>query len=488
MPYLVIRNGASRESCVEIRGDRATLGRDRNCTIQILDHGVSRVHAELLAIGDLYILRDLSSTNGTYVRRQRIQEEVLRDGDDILIGTTRIFFLTQLRQDLTSNGEAPPVEVPEFSDLNIPPGQEPLETEKNRFDRLSSDLDRIFAEAGNEAVPRSVEAITHALDSELGCVARLDEEAPRPLIEHLVARDPSTAGARVSTSVLRHALRVRRPVLCSDAIGDERFTYSETILLRRIRSLIAVPVVWGRCRRSVLYFTAPEGRSFNEDDLELAVLGILKLSLRLEEGTERVGSGIGRREGIERLLQWLATFHPDAHSHVARVADYCQAIAMHLGLDGRQVIQARQAGLLHDIGKLCEHRMYKESLPPLEDHDRRDVRHVKAGEKIISLLERESPLLPGVRFHHEYWDGSGFPYGAVGEEIPVVARIVTAADLFDRLTGGPPGSVPRAKLKQSLRDFESHAEVHLDPRVGRAVISCHKKFTLYKVPEIPIEA
>jgi len=149
--------------------------------------------------------------------------------------------------------------------------------------------------------------------------------------------------------------------------------------------------------------------------------------------------GLGGAWGVIDLVQAL-TAALDAKSsytrgHSDRVAELSWSIAHELGLGDRESESARIAGHLHDIGKIGIPDSIISKPGPLSAEEFAAIqRHPVIG---AALIEQVAPLrvyVPSVRSHHERWDGSGYPDGLVGEEIPLEARIICIADSFDAMT------------------------------------------------------
>ena len=126
---------------------------------------------------------------------------------------------------------------------------------------------------------------------------------------------------------------------------------------------------------------------------------------------------------------------PYMRGHSARVADLAATIAHQLGLPDEQVEHVRVAGRLHDIGKIGtrESVLNKEgALTPEEfEHVKQ---HVVIGSQILAPLSHLGDIMPAVRAHHERWDGTGYPDGLRGEAIPIGARVLAAAEVYDALS------------------------------------------------------
>ncbi|MGC4042732.1 MAG: HD domain-containing protein [Armatimonas sp.] len=123
------------------------------------------------------------------------------------------------------------------------------------------------------------------------------------------------------------------------------------------------------------------------------------------------------------------------HQHILRVQRYSLAIARELGIDGDELLGLETGALLHDIGKLGvpEYILLKPGkLTP--DEFAQIKKHPEIGAAILDPVPFPWPVLPVVKYHHEKWDGTGYPEGLAGEEIPLTARILAVADVYDALT------------------------------------------------------
>ncbi len=180
--------------------------------------------------------------------------------------------------------------------------------------------------------------------------------------------------------------------------------------------------------------------------LVLPLLLVLHLTLRSSIG--RVEDAREHLEHLDRL--YLSTVETLAmaidakddvtHSHVRRVQAYALGLARALGVNDEETLKAIEAAaLLHDTGKLAvpEHILNKPGkLSELEFEQMK--RHVDVGADILSLVDFPYPVVPIVRCHHENWDGSGYPRGVRGDDIPIGARILSVVDCYDALTSDRP--------------------------------------------------
>ncbi len=159
---------------------------------------------------------------------------------------------------------------------------------------------------------------------------------------------------------------------------------------------------------------------------------------------------------VETLAMAIDAKDDVTHSHVVRVQAYTLGLARALGITDELELKAIEAAaLLHDTGKLAvpEHILNKPG--KLTDAEFEKMkRHVDVGADILSLVQFPYPVVPIVQCHHECWDGTGYPRGVAGENIPIGARILSVVDCFDAITSDRPyrGRMTEAAALQILRD------------------------------------
>jgi diguanylate cyclase (GGDEF)-like protein/putative nucleotidyltransferase with HDIG domain len=137
---------------------------------------------------------------------------------------------------------------------------------------------------------------------------------------------------------------------------------------------------------------------------------------------------------IEALALAIEAKDQTTHDHLERVRVYAVELAQKLNLSAKEIEALRAAALLHDIGKLAvpEHIISKPGRLTPEEFEKMKI-HPIVGAEILERVHFPYPVVPIVRAHHERWDGSGYPDGLKGEEIPIGARILSAVDCLDAL-------------------------------------------------------
>lgn len=177
------------------------------------------------------------------------------------------------------------------------------------------------------------------------------------------------------------------------------------------------------------------------DDLFSDVVPTWQQALRTlrEKSNEKTEEARNHYETLKDLMRMIAKAVDERtaylRGHSERVAAYAAAIAWKLGLDEHQVERVRLAALLHDIGCLGVEDYLVMKTTPLTPEEFEIVKaHTVKGAAILRPITMLQDLVPGVELHHESLDGMGYPYGLKGEQIPMMARIVSVADSFDAMT------------------------------------------------------
>jgi len=156
--------------------------------------------------------------------------------------------------------------------------------------------------------------------------------------------------------------------------------------------------------------------------------------------------------------------------HASQVARLSQLVGVELGLNLEEIEPLVLGALLHDIGKIAVSDAILEKPAPLTEQEWAAIkRHSDVGARMIEPLEVLSGAVPVVRHHHERYDGTGYPDGLEGEEIPLAARIVAAVDAFDVMLRGRPHQQRRTQA-EALEELSREAGHQFDTQVVEALI------------------
>lgn len=161
---------------------------------------------------------------------------------------------------------------------------------------------------------------------------------------------------------------------------------------------------------------------------------------------------------------------PFLRGHSERVAEYAVAIAEELGLDNQTIDRVNLAAMVHDLGMIGmgEPLLKKSRLLAVKEFEILRAHPVR-GAAILRSIESMHDLIPAVELHHEALDGSGYPYGLKGEEIPLLARILAVADTFDSMTCADPYQ-PAMEANEAIELLEQMSGTRFDPMVVDAFV------------------
>ncbi|MGB9793217.1 MAG: HD domain-containing phosphohydrolase, partial [Thermacetogeniaceae bacterium] len=180
---------------------------------------------------------------------------------------------------------------------------------------------------------------------------------------------------------------------------------------------------------------------------------------------------------ISALKATLAEKNTETEAHCARLRDYCLELGKALKLSSKDLGELSLLALLHDIGKIGIREEIIQKPGPLTLEEWGEMRkHPEIGYRIAQNTPELSAVAEYILYHHERWDGQGYPRGLKGEEIPLLSRILAIADAFDAMTNDRPY---RKALgwEQACAEIEANAGSQFDPELAKLFVElCRKKF------------
>ncbi|HVF45794.1 MAG TPA: HD domain-containing phosphohydrolase [Pyrinomonadaceae bacterium] len=189
------------------------------------------------------------------------------------------------------------------------------------------------------------------------------------------------------------------------------------------------------------------------------------MDIEFAEGDRAAG------ESFKRLAKTADEFEAYANPHASRIARIADALAARFRLSRADRTSIVFAALLHDVGEMTMKRDYIGRAGPLNGAERADLqRHPVIGEQEAARAGADRAVQLLVRWHQEWWDGSGYPDALRGEQIPLGARILRAADAYAALTDARPFR-PAGTETEARKHLTLWAGLEFDPRVVRALLS-----------------
>lgn len=220
-------------------------------------------------------------------------------------------------------------------------------------------------------------------------------------------------------------------------------------------SHIRVPLMVKNTAAGVLTVGAKRKAAFTPEDLSLVEKLASQVSISLENsrlvlGLEELFIGV-----VRTLSEAIDAKSPWTRGHSDRVTAYALEIGRTMGLGEDELKRLELAGLLHDVGKLGTYEAILDKPGALTDEELKLMRkHPEKGLDILGHIKQMGDILPVILHHHEHFDGSGYPRGLRGSEIPLMARILTVADTVDAMGADRPyrkGKSPEAIVAELKR-------------------------------------
>ena len=211
------------------------------------------------------------------------------------------------------------------------------------------------------------------------------------------------------------------------------------------------------------------GTAFGLVVLLLAVVGNLAYEIhsrRLEQQTKQICEASRMHLAtVEALATAIDARDQVGVGHVRRTQIYALGIGNLLGLGDGEINALRTGALLHDIGKLAvpDHILNKPGRLTSAEMEKTKI-HASVGASILEKVGFPYPVVPTVKYHHEFWDGSGYPDGLSGPSIPLTARILAVADAYDTLRGARPYR-PAVSREDACNFLRSRVGTQFDPKI-----------------------
>ena len=333
---------------------------------------------------------------------------------------------------------------------------------------LNSTLDQ------NVVRKMAMEAITRLMNAEVGSLLLVDDENKELYFEvalgdkgERVKEIRLKIGEGIAGWVAEHG----KSLLLQDVRKDPRFYKSADQKTEFVtRDMVCVPV---KVKDKVIGVLQAINRAegvFTEDDVELFQLFSNQVAIALDNA--RLYEEI--RETFfataEALAEAIEKRDPYTGGHTKRVVNYCLVAAKYLNLTPEELEILKLSAILHDVGKIgVEDRILRKP-GNLDDEEAKIMKmHPLLGAEIMRHIRQLKDLIPGMLHHHERPDGKGYPEGLKGMDIPIVARIISAADTYDAMTTNRPYRKGLSR-QTAIDEIKKEAGTQFDKEVAEAFV------------------
>ena len=288
---------------------------------------------------------------------------------------------------------------------------------------------------------------------------------------------------KVSRTVVRKVVKTGEPILTTNAQEDPRFGSQESIIAFHLRSILCAPLKLKDRLIGVLYVdNRVHAGVFQESDLRLITAFADQAAVAIDNANlienlretnfhleaANIELGIAYEATLRGWVRALDYRDKETEGHTQRVTVLTQRLAQHMGVERDMLEHITRGALLHDIGKMAISDEILRKKGPLTAEERAIMeKHPVYAYEMLSPIEFLRPAIDIPYCHHEKWDGTGYPRGLKGKEIPFAARIFPIVDVWDALTSDRPyrKALPHAEVRQRI---QADSGKHFDPRVVKS--------------------
>lgn len=344
---------------------------------------------------------------------------------------------------------------------------------------LNSTLDE------KEVRRRAMEAATRLMNAEVGSLLLIDEKTRELFFEvALGERGEQVKEIRLAMGegIAGWVAETGQPLIVNDVQKDPRFSRkADDKSAFATRNMICVPV---KIRDKVIgvlqAINKLNGQPFTQWDLEEFGSLAAQVAIAIENANlykELKEAFLGTAEALGDAIE-----AKDAYTagHTRRVLSYSMLMGRHLDITTAELENLKLAAALHDIGKIgVEDQILRKPGKLDEAEKRRMEEHTVIGPKIVENIKQMHPVIPGIRHHHEEYDGTGYPQQLKGKQIPLIARIIAVADCFDAMTTDRPyrKGLP---IQTALDELQKMAGTQFDEKVVEAFIRAYQAGELHE--------
>ncbi len=296
-----------------------------------------------------------------------------------------------------------------------------------------------------------------------------------PRVEYIRSKSGSKEVC-FSTTIVRRAFEKGEAIITRNALNDSRFDSGVSIIAQNISSAMCAPLTHQDDRLGVLYVDNHGIRdAFTDSDLELlaALAGSAASAIKNAQYLRMVEQSC--QDTLVVLANAIELRDQYTVGHTRRVTSFAVEIARELGWDAARLVEVKMGGVLHDVGKIAVDNAILGKPGPLtgEETSRMKV-HPGQGANLVRDVSFLKPVIPYCLYHHERWDGTGYPFGLKADAIPIEGRLVAVADAFDAMTSDRPYRKAVA-FEAALQALAEGRGTQFDPAIVDALLACYGK-------------
>ena len=367
--------------------------------------------------------------------------------------------------------------------INLDVWMSKLKRIEERVDRLAllSQLSQILNSTleRREVRKRAIEAATQLMKAETGSLLLIDEKKKELYFEVALGDKEDTIKTitlALGEGIAGWVAQKGKPLIVNHPDEDSRFYRGVDGKTKfTTRNIICVPVQVKKKVVGVLEaVNRRNGADFDEEDLALFTSLADQVAIALDNARLYQEQEEMFYQTAESLADAIEKRDPYTGGHTQRVTLYSLIIARYLPLRSIEKKWLKIAAVLHDIGKIgIEDQILKK--PDQLSPEEYDVikHHSDLGAEIIEHIRQLKEIIPGVKYHHEQVNGRGYPDGLKGEDIPMIAKIVSVSDTYDAMTTDRPYRSALTK-EAAIKELKRCCGTQFDRQVVEAFLKAHR--------------
>ncbi len=461
------------------------IGRHPDNDLVLADGKISVYHAEIFIESNCLKIKDLDSRNGFLVNNKKEKETILKDGDIIKIVPFQIK-VKDNQKEIT------------ISDTNIKLDKTLInltETAQLSSELYKSEMSKLSDKKDNKGIIKEKHLLAiYKASNLISEVYEINE-----LLENIIAlfkdllivsnsviflknKDNGELEAKsgkklsISSTVLKKAIETQKGILSLNSQDDNRFNGAVSLVVNNISSIICVPLIHKNEILGAIYFdTRGMQKIFNKDDLALVVAVASTISSAIQNILyfERLNNSYNETMMALANAIELRDHYTVGHTH--RVTEFAVQIAKILKWDRSRIDNVRRGGILHDVGKIAIDNAILSKPAKLTDDEFEQMKiHPIKGAEVIKEVSFLKDVTPYCLYHHEKYDGTGYPFGLAKNDIPIEGRLIAVADAFDAMTSNRPyrDGMP---VEKAIKLIEEGKNTQFDPICADALIQANNE-------------
>ncbi len=323
------------------------------------------------------------------------------------------------------------------------------------------------------------------MDAEASSVFRIDEKTNE--LYFVTARGEKGKEAKeirvpMGKGIVGWVAQHGKPLFVPDVKKDRRWFKGVDEKTKFVtRSILAVPLIAkGKIIGVAEVLNKKGNRKFNKDDLELFKALANQIAVAIENASLYTELDRLFLSSIRAIVEAVDAKDPYTRGHSSRVVEYSLLIAEAIDSDKDKLKDIEVSAILHDVGKIGipDKILRKPGRLTFEEYAYMK-RHPELGASIIEPIEKLRPLQKNILYHHERFDGAGYPSGLRGEEIPLGARIICIADSFDAMTTDRPYRRKKS-IHAALLEVKRNSSTQFDPTLVKIFIRQFERYRMKK--------